>query len=52
MDKLVNGFMHNKIIYYIAELLSFLTPSKVNKFLLITCSYIVILKLYEVMHNI
>jgi len=52
MDKLVNGFMNSKIILYIATLLSFLTPSKVNKFLLITCGYILILKFYEVMHNI
>jgi len=52
MDKLVNDFMHSKIIYYIATLLSFLTPSKVNKFLFITCSYIVILKVYKIMHNI
>ena len=52
MDKLVNSFMHNKIILYIATLLSFLTPSKVNRLLFITSSYILVLKIYDVMHNI
>lgn len=51
MDKLVNGFMNSKIILYTATLLSFLTPSKVNKFLLITCGYIVVLKFYETIYK-
>ena len=52
MDKLVNNFMHNRIIDYLAAFLSALTPSKINKFLIITASHIVLLKLYEIMHNI
>lgn len=52
MNKLINNFMNNKFIEYIAILLSMLTPNKVNKYLIISCGYIVVLKLYEVIHQI
>lgn len=52
MNKLINNFLNNKLIGYIATILSMLTPNKVNKYLLISCGYIIILKLYEVIHQI
>ncbi len=50
MNKLIDNFMNNKIIEYIAAAISAFTPNKVNKYLIVTSAYIFILKLYEISH--
>lgn len=50
MIKLVNNFMHNNVLIYIAAILAFLTPSKINKYIIITSIYIIILKMYKLVY--
>lgn len=50
MTKLVNNFTNNKICIYVANILSYLSPSRINKSLIITSLYIVILKMYKILY--
>ncbi len=51
MTKLIKNVYSNNILIYIATILSILTPTKINKYLIITAIYIAILKLYTIVHN-